>query len=279
MALPPAALPSGMQPPPTPVSSTSAVHRPPGTGPGPGPGHGHGPPSAHGHHPHSHPLPHQHTHGHGPQTPVTPSLAVAGLQYGPDPTGGLPSYQQQHPHSQQVHHGHGHGMAPQPQPQSQHSGYSSPWGDPPHAHALVGPPAPARPASSASASAGAGVGGMSMGLNGAPGGTSQQQQRYGGELREDSWGGGGGGEGDLEVRLFQFWLWLWLLCVFVLEACRFLFRPSTDMEGMLFSRTRTRSARGRSSTCLIASLPRAELPSYRATELPSCSLRCVLHDI
>lgn len=271
MALPPAALPSGMQPPGP--SATSAVHRPPGTGPGPGHGPGHGPPSAHGHHPHPHPHQHTHTHGHGPQTPVTPSLAVAGLQYGPDPTGGLPSYQQQHPHSQQVHHGHGHGMAPQPQ----HSGYSSPWGDPPHAHALVGPPAPARPASSASASAGAGVGGMSMGLNGAPGGTSQQQQRYGGELREDSWGGGGGGEGDLEVRLFQFWLWLWLLCVFVLEACRFLFRPSTDMEGMLFFLGLGLGAHGAGRRHAL--LPPCLVPNCRITELPSCSLRCVLHDI
>lgn len=263
MALPPAALPSGMQPPPAPVSSmsASAVHRPPGTGtgtgpgpgpgpPGPGHGHGHGPPSAHGHHPHPHQ--HQHTHGHGhghgPQTPVTPSLTVAGLQYGPDPA--LATYQ--------VHHGHG--MAAQPQPQ--HSGYSSPWGDPPHAHALVGPP-PARPASSASA--GAGVGGMSVGLtlNGAPGGSSQPQQRYGGELREDAWGGGGGGgEGDLEVSLSV----LPLTLAFVWFCARSM--PFLNWRKFVFLDSER--------TGQVIDMPYCLLASCRTTELPICSLRCVL---
>lgn len=258
MVLPPAALPSGMQPPPTPSSATSAVQRPLGTGPGtgPGPGHGHGPPSAgaHGHHPHSHP--HTHGHGHGPQTPVTPSLTVAGLQYGPDPAGGMSSYQHaQHQHTQQVHHGHGLAS----QQQQQHSGYSSPWGDPPHAHPLVGPPAPARPASSASASAG--VGGMSMGLNGAPGGPSQQ--RYGGELREDAWGGGGGGEGDLEVSL------LVLALAFVWFCARSM--PFLNWRKFVFLDSER--------TGQVIDMPYCLLASCRTTELPICSLRCVLQDI
>lgn len=257
MALPPAALPSGMQPPPAPVSSmsASAVHRPPGTGTGTGPGPG--PPSAHGHHPHPHQHTHGHTHGHGhghghgPHTPVTPSpsLTVAGLQYGPDPA--LATYQ--------VHHGHG--MAAQPQQQPQHSGYSSPWGDPPHAHALVGPPAPARPASSASA--GAGVGGMSVGLtlNGAPGGSSQQ--RYGGELREDAWGGGGGGgEGDLEVSLSV----LPLTLAFVWFCARSM--PFLNWRKFVFSDSERTGQVIDMTYCLLA--------SCRTTELPICPLRCVL---
>lgn len=258
MVLPPAALPSGMQPPPTPSSATSAVQRPLGTGPGtgPGPGHGHGPPSAgaHGHHPHPHPHAHGHGHGHGhgPQTPVTPSLTVAGLQYGPDPAGGMSSYQQQ---QHQVHHGHGLASQQQQQQQQQHPGYSSPWGDPPHAHPLVGPPAPARPASSAST----GVGGMPMSLNGAPGGPSQQ--RYGGELREDAWGGGGG-EGDLEVSLSV----LALALAFVWFCARSM--PFLNWRKFVFLDSER--------TGQVIDMPYCLLASCRTTELPICSLRCVL---
>ena len=91
---------------------------------------------------------------------------------------------------------------------SQHSGYSSPWGEPPHGHPLVGPGPPARPGSSASAGAD-----TPINLNGmpTPGQGAQGAPRYGAEMREDSWGSGvgsgagtgagGGGEegGDMEV--------------------------------------------------------------------------------
>lgn len=176
-------------------------------------------------HPHTHTGAHsqQHTHGHEPQTPVTPSLA--GLQFGTSPSD-LPSYEHQqhaqHRQQQQQHQPyHGHGMT-QPQPRCHDSGFSSPWGDPSHAHPLVGRP-PARPTSGTSTS------GITTGLDNAPG-SQHQQTRYGGEIGEDSWRSG---DGDLEVSVKTR-----LLCIFVGNSssrfCDRLFRFREETKHALF---------------------------------------------